>query len=263
MARNREPEDEPEENTDSSANDDTFGLPDIEYEPLNREATREPEEPSAEPQAHTPEPRPEINQSGRTEEKPVTHTPMDRDAVPENQYNSPYYDEDESNSPWPKILGIAALLLVIGAAIWYFGFHQPRQAAAAREKARQEEEARQQASHEEEARRQAEQQRMAEEARRKADSLASATPTAGTIETLNGRTGRYYVVVASAIDGDLLMDYAKELSGNGVNVKIIPPFGNVKFHRLTVAEGDSFAAAQQTAESLKGKYTDKIWVIKY
>ena len=256
MARKKKPDDQPEENTDQSGGDDTFGLPEIEYEPINRE-------PAPEPEVRTPEPEPETTKSPYTQEKPVTNTTMERDEVQQNEYNSPYYnDDDEGNSPWPRILGIAALLLVIGAAVWYFGYHKPQEAAAAREKAKVEEEARQKAAREEEDR-VAEQKRIAEEAQRKADSVANASPPAGTIETLNERTGRYYVVVASAIDGDLLMDYAKKLSAKGVNARIIPPFGNVKFHRLTVADGETFAAAQQTAESLKGDYTDGVWVIKY
>jgi hypothetical protein len=59
------------------------------------------------------------------------------------------------------------------------------------------------------------------------------------------------------------MDYAKKLSEKGINAKIIAPFGNVKFHRLTVAEGETFASAAQTAEGLKGEYTESAWVIKY
>ena len=188
---------------------------------------------------------------------------MEREDVRQNEYTNTYYDDDEErNSPWPKILGIAALLLVIGAAGWYFGFYKPKQDAAAREKARQEEQARLEASRLEEERA-AEQRRIAEEAQRKADSVAAATPPVGTIETLNERTGRYYVVIASAIDGDLIMDYACQLSQKGVSPKIIPPYGNVKFHRLTVAEGDTFAATQQLAEGLKGEYNEGAWVIKY
>jgi hypothetical protein len=86
------------------------------------------------------------------------------------------------------------------------------------------------------------------------------------------KTGRMRVVrtppgaagtVASAIDGDLLMDYAKRLSSRGVKTKIIAPYGRVKFHRLTVAEGETFAATQQTAEQLKSEYNEGAWVIKY
>jgi hypothetical protein len=59
------------------------------------------------------------------------------------------------------------------------------------------------------------------------------------------------------------MDYAKKLSEKGVSPKIIAPYGKVKFHRLTIAEGETFAATQQTAEGLKSEYNEGAWVIKY
>ena len=263
MARRKKPDDQPEENNDQHAgSDDTFGLPEIEYEPINRTDPPAEEEPrSSEPQPETrpEEPAPSAPQPQYTEEQPVTNTPMEREEVRQTEY---YYEEDEGNSPWPKILGIAALLLIVAAAGWYFGWKKPNDEAAARERAQQEEQARLEASRQEEARI-AEQTRLAEENRRLADSVANATPPVGTIETLNERTGRYYVVVASAIDGDLLMDYARKLTEKGVSAKVIAPFGNVRFHRLTVAEGETFAAAQQQADALKGEYSDAVWVIKY
>lgn len=257
MARRKKNDDQNDENPDqNTGNDDTFGLPEIEYEPINRETTSEPEVPAEESPV-------EASQPEYKEEQPITHTTMEREEVRQNEYTSTYYDDgDEGNSPWPKILGIAALLLIIGAAAWYFGWKKPQDDAAARAKAQQEEQARLDATRAEEER-VAEQRRIAEEAQRRADSVATATPPVGTIETLNERTGRYYVVIASAIDGDLIMDYAKDLSQKGVNAKIIPPFGNVKFHRLTVAEGDTFTATQQLADGLKGEYNDGAWVIKY
>jgi hypothetical protein len=258
MASKKKPDDQPEENNDENAgNDDTFGLPEIEYEPINRESP-----PAEEVRSPEPEPVEQINQPEYTEEQPVTNTPMERDEVRQTEYTSTYYDDDEYNSPWPKILGILAVLIILGGAGWYFWVKKPNDEAAAREKAQQEEQARQDAARVEEDRI-AEQNRIAAENQRRADSLANATPAVGTIETLNERTGRYYVVIASAIDGDLLMDYAKELSGKGVNAKIIPPYGNVKFHRLTVAEGETFATTAQTAEQLKSEYTEGAWVIKY
>lgn len=258
MARRKKPEDEPDETNDQNAgNDDTFGLPEIEYEPINRENP-----PAEHVRPPEPEPAEPIQQPVYTEEQPVTNTPMERDEVRQPEYDSTYYDEDEGNSPWPKILGIAALLLIVGAAAWYFGWKKPQDEAAAAEKARQEEQVRIEADRAA-ADRAAEAERIAAENKRLADSVATATPPVGTIETLNARTGRYYVVVASAIDGDLLMDYAKELSKKGVNAKIIAPYGNVKFHRLAVAEGDTFTAAQQIADRLKGEYSEGTWVIKY
>lgn len=259
MARRKKSEDQHEENPDQNNtgnNDDTFGLPEIEYEPINRETTPSSNVPPEEPQAETRAPE-------YTEEQPITHTNMERDEVRQTEYNTNYYDDgDEGNSPWPKILGIAALLLILGAAGWYFGFKKPQDAAAAREKAQQEERDRREADRLAEERA-TEQRRIAEENQRKADSLAAAKPVAGTIETLNERTGRYYVVVASSIDGDLIMDYAKDLSAKGVNARIIAPYGRVRFHRLTVADGETFAATQQIADGLKGEYSQGAWVIKY
>lgn len=260
MARRKQPEDEPEENDDQNGgSDDTFGLPEIEYEPINRENPPAGNVPPPEPE---PEPQEKVDQPEYIEEQPVTDTPMERDEVRQTEYTSTYYDDDEGNSPWPKILGIGLLILIIAGAGWYFGYKRPNDQAAAREKAQQEEQARMEANRIQQERA-AEQARIAEENQRMADSVANATPAVGTIETLNERTGRYYVVIASAIDGDLLMDYAKTLSEKGVNAKIIPPYGNVRFHRLTVAEGETFAATQQTAEQLKSEYTEAAWVIKY
>lgn len=255
MARRKKPEDQPDESPDQNAgSDDTFGLPDIEYQPVNRETT---------PPQDVPAPASEqTDQAHYSEEKPVTNTPMERDEVRQTEYTSTYYDEDEGNSPWPKILGIAALLLIIGAAGWYFGWKRPNDTAA-RLKLQEQDQARMDSARREQDLQAAEQRRIADENQRIADSVANATPTVGTIETLNERTGRYYVVIASAIDGDLLMDYAKELSEKGVNAKIIAPYGNVKFHRLTIAEGESFASTQQTADQLKSEYTEGAWVIKY
>ena len=257
MARRKKPEDQPEESNDqNTGNDDTFGLPEIEYQPINRETTPPPD-------VRTPEPEPEVNQPEYTEEQPVTHNTMERNEARQNEYSSTYYnDDDEGNSPWPKILGIIALLIVIGAAAWYFGWKKPKDAAAAREKAQQEEQTRLEASRLEDERA-AEQRRIADDEKRKADSVAAATPPVGTIETLNERTGPYYAVIASAIDGDLIMDYAKKLNEKGVNAKIIAPYGRVKYHRLSVAEGETFAAAQQTADGLKSEYSESVWVMKY
>lgn len=255
MARNNKSEDEPEEEHDKNeGNDDTFGLPEIEYEPLDRGSSASEPEKEDEP-APVPE--------SYSEQQPETQANMDRDDPPHTEYTETYYDDDEG-SPWPKILGIVFLLLLVGAAVWYFGWKRPADQQAA-ELARQEE-ARQDSIRRAEDMLATERRLASErEAAAREDSIAnaSAAPESGAIETLSERTGRYYVVVASAIDGDLLMDYARKLSAQGVNTKIIPPYGNVKFHRLTVAEGDTFASAAQIAAELKGQYSEDLWVIRY
>lgn len=264
MARRKKQndEDQPQENLENA--DDTFGLPEIEYEPLNRDApvdenkVEDTSEVEPEPPPFTSEePVAEINE----EEQPK------EEFVEENQFYEPSYSysyQEEKPAIWPKVLGVLAILLVAGVAIWYFAFKLPEQRRA-EDQLRRERMAAQDADRKrkEEARLE-EQRRLQEEQQKAAATQAVATPPPGTIETLSERSGRYYVVVASSIDGDLIMDYAKKLSAKGVTSRIIPPFGKTKFHRLAVADGDTYANAQATADGMKGgEYGDKIWVIKY
>jgi hypothetical protein len=246
MARRKKQdgEDLPKENAENA--DDTFGLPEIEYQPLKRDEPVQVER-TEEPVAYNEPVKPK-----------QSHTPMEEETQ-NNEYNTSYYNEDEESSPWPKILGITAVLLLIGGAAWFFGYYQPKRKAA--EKEQQEQLAREEAAKREQELRD---QQAADLERKRADSLAAiSTPTPGEIATLNDRTGRYYVIVASGIDGDLIMDYAKKLAPKGLSPKIIPPHGKVKFYRLAIAEGDTYAATQETADQLKAEYTAGTWVVKW
>jgi hypothetical protein len=266
MARKKKlNEDQPQDNINDSS-DDTFGLPEIEYEPLKRDeekSTPEPEpervESSSEPEqttttysSYTEQTTTSESQEPPREEQHIFHSEEER-YVP--------YEEEESPSVWPKVLGIALVLILLGGgAYWFFGIYQPDQRAK-EEKARLEQLAKDAAdkkAKEEEA----ERLRLADE-QRKADSIANAKPPIGSIETLTERTGRYYVIIASGVDGDLIMDYAKKLSPQGVSTKIIPPNGKIKFYRLAVAEGDTYASTQTTADELKSRYEGGAWVIKF
>src|SRR5690606_1460402 len=107
MARRKKTDDQPDDSNDQhadAASDDTFGLPEIEYEPINREPADDPE-PEPEP-TPTPTPAAETHHSQYTEKEPVTNRSMERDDIRQTEYSSTYYDEDEGGSPWPKILGI-------------------------------------------------------------------------------------------------------------------------------------------------------------
>jgi DNA mismatch repair ATPase MutL len=245
MARKKKQDEDPSpENVNNPNSDDTFGLPEIEYQPLKREET-----PTT------------ASTSQTTSQENQTQKEMEQEEVQPNENDSNAYytnDDDNENSPWPRSLGIAAILLVIAGGAWYYyGVYKPKQQAAAA-KAKQEQEAEAKKKDED----LAEQNRIENE-RRKADSLASATPATGIIDTLTERTGRYYVIVASGIDGDLIMDYAKKLAPKGLNPKIIPPHGKIKFYRLAIADGDTYASTQATADQLKSEYTAGTWVVKY
>lgn len=253
MARRKKTTDEQvPENTDNT--DDTFGLPEVDYEPLKRDTPPEPEAVTPEPEPITSEPEP--LPQGDLQDTPPRFEEFEQQKFSDTEY------EEERPAAWPKVLGILLLLAAIGAGVWYFGFEQPRLKAAAEKSAREKREAddaRNKRITDSLANVEAEAARLRAEAEK-----AAATPAAGTIETLSGRTGRYYVVVASSIDGDLIMDFAKKLAAKGTGSKIIPPFGKTKFHRLAVAEADTYANAQGTADGMKGgDYGDKVWVVKY
>jgi hypothetical protein len=245
--RKKQNEEESQENRDNinSESDDTFGLPEIEYEPINRK-----------------EPEPEVREEEVSAPEYAQESTVEQETVEERGYTPTYFDDEEPPSVWPKILGIGALLLIVAAGVWFFWYYRPQQLAA--EKARQEEAARQRdADAKAEMERRAEEQRAADEKRR-ADSLANAVPAVGMVEALSERTGRYYVVIASAIDDDLIIDYANKLSKDGVSSKIIPPFRKTKFSRLAIDSKDTYAEAQAAADALKGgNYGNEVWVVKY
>jgi hypothetical protein len=265
MARKKKLNEDQSQDNINDSSDDTFGLPEIEYEPLKRDEEKSTPEPEPEPVESTPEPEQTTTYSSHTEQTTTTtegqEAPREEHIFHSEEERYVPYEEEESPSVWPKVLGIALVILLMGgAAYWYFGIYKPEQDAIAAEKARQEQlaaDAKKKQQEEE-----AERLRLAEE-QRKADSVADAKPPIGSIETLTERTGRYYVIVASGVDGDLIMDYAKKLSPQGVSTKIIPPNGKVKFYRLAVAEGDTYASTQSTADELKGQYEGGAWVIKF
>ncbi len=243
---------------------------------MKRDEPETPDEPEVviinEAQQVTPDPPPPVEQPPfqfqETEsvleepEKEKVFETKNEFASHEDPYQPDYSYERESPEIWPKVLGFLLVLLLAGAAIWYFAYYRPQQLAE-EEKERKELLEIQEEARRKEAARLAEEKRVEDE-QKTAVTVAEAAPKVGAIETLSGRSGRYYVVVASAIDGDLIMDYAKKLSAKGVSTKIIPPFGKSKFHRIAVAEGDTYAATQASADGLKGgEYGDKVWVVKY
>jgi hypothetical protein len=257
MAKRKDPSDEQGQDNEN-LNDDSFGLPDLEYKPL--ESTPE-EQTASTTSSHKEVEKKEEKKSEPVEQKTFKTTNTETNT--RSTYTSSYMEEEdeENKSRAPVIIGVVvALAVVVAAALFYFYVYKPQQA----EKARAAREAQEQSLKEAEA---ARLRAEAEEAARQraADSLAlvNAKPEVGTIETLTDRTRRYYVVVTSAIDGDLVMDYAKRLSAKGVSTKIIPPFGKYKFSRLAIGDYDTFANAQTKADEAKGEYGGAVWVLKF
>ena len=85
----------------------------------------------------------------------------------------------------------------------------------------------------------------------------------GTVNSLTDRTGNFYIVIGSFLDGDMAMDYATELSNEGKSPSIIPPFGKAVTHRVAIAGYASLAESQQAVGGFKAEYGEDIWILKY
>jgi hypothetical protein len=213
----------------NSSDEDNFGLPDIEYKPLDQ-----------------------LDSSKSTEEnlRETTHENASRE--------TPIYEEEEEESGTGRIIAwIVVLVVLVGGFLAYRYVYVPKKEKEklerlAKEKAEQREKAVADSL-----------ARVAEEERLKREAEANAKPAVGAIETLEQRTGHYFVIISSSVDGDLAMDRAKKLSEKGISSKIIPPFGKWKFYRLGIGDFDSFASAQSSADASKSEYGDALWVMKY
>ena len=238
MARKDSDDDKMNDQPDDNSADN-FGLPDIEFKPLDETA-------GSKPDAETDS---DLSaQTSAMEERPSESTSADSYAV------------DESKSKAPIILGVVIVLVVIIAGYLIYDFvYKPKAAEAARKEQLAKLEAQQKREEAAIAAKKLEE----ETRRRQAEELANAKPATGTIEMLSGRTKRYYAVVSSDVDDDLLMDYAKKLSDKGVSTKIIPPFGGKKFYRLAIGDDETFALAQIKADAAKAEYGPTVWVLKY
>ena len=85
----------------------------------------------------------------------------------------------------------------------------------------------------------------------------------GTVNSLTARTGNAFIIIASFVDGDMAMDYANKLAGQGKSPSIIPPFGNAITHRVAISGYPSIAAAQNALGGFQGEFGQDIWILKY
>lgn len=246
--RKKTNEDLPEENIENTNDADNFGLPDVDYKPIDRDESVS-SETTSDQASRDPEPQESNSRYNQSEEQP------------REEQGYVYQAPADEKSKAPIIIGvvIAAVVVIAGFLIYNF-VYKPKV-----EKEKQEQLAKAAAVKKAaEAARLAKEKAEAERKQREADEAAAkAKPVEGTIEILSAPTKRYYVVITSAIDADLNMDYAKKLSAKGVSSKIIPPFGKWKFNRLAIGDYDTFALAQTNADAAKTEYGAGVWVIRY
>jgi len=231
-------DDDDQDNKDKpNDSDENFGLPDLEFKPLEEPSNRAVEATS---------------EAGKDASQESTPPPGD---------SFDTYGVDDAKSKAPVVLTVVIVLVIAVAGYLIYNFVYVPRAEEKAKKVQMAREAAAQRKKDEEARQ--EQERLAAEQRLRDEAAAKAAPKEGTIEILSARTKRYYVVITSDIDDDLLMDYARKLSSSGVSLKVIPPFGGKKFHRLAIADHETFALAQANADAAKATYGDGVWVLKY
>ena len=238
MARKDSDDDTPKDQPDNS--EENFGLPDIEFKPLDEAGAKKPDEQN------------EISDAS------VSASSGSEDGGGSSTYDS--FVVDESKSKAPIILGIVIVLVLAIAGYLIYNFvYKPREL----EKAKKEQLAKAEVQRKNEEAERLAREREEEERKKREEALANAKPAIGTMEILSSRTRRYYVVVTSAVDDDLVKDYAKKLSAKGVSTKMIPPFGGKKFFRLAIADDETFALAQAKAETAKADFGKGVWVLRY
>jgi hypothetical protein len=228
--------------------DDNFGLPDLNYKPLETKPKTAPP---------PPPPPPKV-----AEKKPVT--PVGRIQTPGTPTKaipkSGPPQEEKSNTSVIVGIVVPILILVGGYFAYVYLYKKPKEKAAI--EIAKAEKAEKERKEKEEAARLAK-LKEEEEARLREAETKNTTPAVGTTEMLTAGTGRYYVIVASSVDDDLIMDEAQRMSAKGVSTKIIPPFGKWKFFRLTISDHDTFALAQTSADEAKAEYPKGTWVMRY
>jgi hypothetical protein len=90
-------------------------------------------------------------------------------------------------------------------------------------------------------------------------------PSENVLSEIRGRAAapRYFVVVGSFIDDDLAKDYSSKLNKSGKPTFLIHPYGDIAYYRLAVAQYDNVKQALAMMEDQQGNYEENLWVLKY
>lgn len=262
----KDPKDEelnPQGQDDINDADDSFGLPDLEYKPLDEVSEEDtPDEPESVPSEDSED-------AGEAQEEEPR---VEEDSYDDNSNNSTEdeaekpelrYQIEESSSNVPKIIGGIFGVLIVAAIIWYVGFYRPKQQKIADDaQAKQELLDKQAAADAAALKKQndADAAASAEEARLAAE--ADALAKAG-IQILEERTGRYYIVLESFIDGDFARDFGNKIAKEGTPSFLIPPYSKKKMQRVGVGAYETIGEAQAALNNLSSEFGTGKWILKY
>jgi septum formation inhibitor MinC len=246
--------------------DDSFGLPDLDFNTLDDEpedSSDEAEETEEVVETTKEEVDEVIAESEEETAEDVADEASEEEVEEEESKPGTTYVPPKAESNTPRIVGALIITVLLSGAIWYFMFYRPQ--VAAEEKAKQEQLAKdQEAARIAAAKKKQEEERLAAEqaANAEADADEASAQTAE-FSTISAPTGRYYIVIGSFLDGDMGADYGNKLKEKGISTFLLSPKGTKKFHRLTMGDFGTFIEAQEAANKLKGEFGDDLWVLKY
>ncbi len=210
--------------------------------------------------AHQPDPAEEIDYGYNqpAEELNVGISEGYEDSgIKEEPYKSTYYEEDYKRTRSPIgwiLLFIFVLIAVIVAIFWWLNRDEEPVVVKRQEPVITQPQIIETPPVEE---------NKEDAAANEAKNLAYKPGSEGQVIEISEATNRYYVIVASAIDDDLLMDYAKKLAKQGKKPVILAPRGKTKFYRLAIADFQSLNDAALRAEELKADFGQDVWVKRY
>lgn len=159
------------------------------------------------------------------------------------------HEEPEKSSSWPMWLALAAILLLAGFFVFYFVFDEPEEKERITTKAAEPPKA----------------VVIEEEPVQPVEEWETPEPEVaeGSVSVISSRTGRYYMIVGSFIDGDMAGDYAQKLAKDGLTAKIIEPTGTRKFYRLSVKDAEGIDELSGELDSVRAKFGENVWIVKY
>jgi cell division protein FtsN len=262
----------PQGQDDINDADDSFGLPDLEYKPLEDDSEEsDSDEAEAGDDSTTSNTEEEPNDSSDAEDSNDNYSyesddaeeTEDNESEAEEGKSELRYQIEDKGSNTPKIIGGIIGVLVVSVAIWYFGFYGPQQTKIAEaEKAKQEEIDKKAAADADELKRQqaAAVAAAVEEARLAAE--ADALAKAG-IQILDERTSRYYIVLESFIDEDFAKDFGNKIAKEGTPSFLIPPYSKKKMQRVGIGGYESIDEAKTALNDLSDEFGKGKWILKY
>ncbi len=266
----KDPKDEelnPQGQDDLNEADDSFGLPDLDYKPLEEESSDTEEEiqaeeqPVVEPDEEQPNAVSDDYTEQETEQEPLVEEETEQETEEEPVLR---YQVEETSSNAPKIIGGIIGVLLLAVVIWYFGFYQKQQKAIAEAEVAKQELIDKQKAEEAKAAARKKQAALDLAAKQAAEVEAEVQVQANAgVQILTERSGRYYIVLESFIDADFANDFGNKIAQEGTSSFLIPPYSKKKMQRVAIGGYESMDEAQNALNDLSSEFGTGKWILKY